>query len=122
MHGNMGHLLKLHYVIINCFAKSKAKLLQILVLKYNLLLLQPDVEIHDFLQSPERLNLLGWQKRVETATEKLGATFLNYDLDNGNWVFTVSTCKLTLTHPNYIQAQHCVTETSFTCIYLLQHP
>lgn len=43
-----------------------------------------------FLQSPERLNLLGWQKRVETATENLGATFLNYDFDNGNWVFTVS--------------------------------
>jgi len=27
---------------------------------------------------------------VETATEKLGASFINYDLDNGNWVFTVS--------------------------------
>ena len=43
-----------------------------------------------FLQSPERLKLQGWQKRVEAATAKLGATFLDYDPDNGNWVFTVS--------------------------------
>ena len=40
-------------------------------------------------QSPERLNLLGWQKRVETATEKLGATFLDFNLHTGYWVFTV---------------------------------
>ncbi|KAK2556110.1 Nuclear pore complex protein Nup98-Nup96 [Acropora cervicornis] len=36
-----------------------------------------------------RLKLQGWQKRVEAATAKLGATFLDYDPDNGNWVFTV---------------------------------
>lgn len=43
-----------------------------------------------FLQSPERLKLQGWQQRVEAATAKLGATFLDYDPDSGNWVFTVS--------------------------------
>ncbi|XP_027054853.1 nuclear pore complex protein Nup98-Nup96-like isoform X3 [Pocillopora damicornis] len=41
------------------------------------------------IKSPERLNLLGWQKRVETATEKLGATFLDFNLHTGYWVFTV---------------------------------
>ncbi|XP_022797911.1 nuclear pore complex protein Nup98-Nup96-like [Stylophora pistillata] len=48
-----------------------------------------DKTSHRPITSPERLNLLGWQKRVETATEKLGATFLDYSLDTGCWVFTV---------------------------------
>ncbi|XP_078371007.1 nuclear pore complex protein Nup98-Nup96-like isoform X3 [Oculina patagonica] len=48
-----------------------------------------DKTSHKPITSPERLNLLGWQKRVENATAKLGASFLDYDLDNGNWVFTV---------------------------------
>ncbi|XP_067040500.1 nuclear pore complex protein Nup98-Nup96-like isoform X1 [Acropora muricata] len=48
-----------------------------------------DKTLHKPITSPERLKLQGWQKRVEAATAKLGATFLDYDPDNGNWVFTV---------------------------------
>ncbi|XP_015778613.1 PREDICTED: nuclear pore complex protein Nup98-Nup96-like, partial [Acropora digitifera] len=47
-----------------------------------------DKTLHKPITSPERLKLQGWQKRVEAATAKLGATFLDYDPDNGNWVFT----------------------------------
>ncbi|KAJ7388100.1 Nuclear pore complex protein Nup98-Nup96 [Desmophyllum pertusum] len=48
-----------------------------------------DKTSHKPITSPERLKLQGWQKRVEAATAKLGAMFLEYNLDNGNWVFTV---------------------------------
>lgn len=48
-----------------------------------------DKTSHKPITSPERLQLQGWQKRVEAATAKLGATFLDYDPDTGNWVFTV---------------------------------
>ena len=42
-------------------------------------------------QSPNRLKLLDWQDRVEAATSKLGAMFLDYRPETGTWVFTVST-------------------------------
>ena len=55
--------------------------------------LSPDnvvVFFFSFHQSPERLKLQRWSERVEGATAKLGATFRDYNPDNGNWVFTVS--------------------------------
>ena len=44
-------------------------------------------------QSPERLTAMGYQEKIEQATAKIGAKFIEYRIDTGSWVFEVSNVK-----------------------------
>ena len=41
-------------------------------------------------QNPERLKQVGWLEKLENATARLGATFVDYQAETGTWIFTVS--------------------------------
>ena len=41
-------------------------------------------------QSPSRLTAMGYQDKIEQATAKIGAKFIEYRIDTGSWVFEVS--------------------------------
>ena len=34
--------------------------------------------------------MVGWLEKLETATARLGATFVDYQAESGTWIFTVS--------------------------------
>ncbi len=51
------------------------------------------------LQDGDRLVAMGYQKKIELATAKIGAKFIDYRPETGSWVFevrTISCLKLTV--------------------------
>ena len=42
-----------------------------------------------FPQDPERLLELNYQEKIERASVKIGAKFMDYRLETGSWVFEV---------------------------------
>ncbi|XP_066286606.1 nuclear pore complex protein Nup98-Nup96-like isoform X2 [Branchiostoma lanceolatum] len=48
-----------------------------------------DKTAHIPIKSPDRLKKMGYQEKIEVATSKIGARFLEYRPDTGSWVFQV---------------------------------
>lgn len=48
-----------------------------------------DKTTHTPIKDPERLALIGYQEKIEKATKKLNATFIDYRPETGSWVFQV---------------------------------
>ncbi|CAB4026711.1 nuclear pore complex Nup98-Nup96-like, partial [Paramuricea clavata] len=41
------------------------------------------------IKNPDRLRKVGWLEKLENATGRLGATFVDYQAETGTWIFTV---------------------------------
>lgn len=48
-----------------------------------------DKTTHEPIKDPERLKLMGYQEKLERATAKIGAKFVDYRPETGSWVFEV---------------------------------
>lgn len=46
-------------------------------------------ETQEMIKDPDRMEQMGWPGKLERATEKMGARFLDFDLETGTWSFSV---------------------------------
>ncbi|CBY10994.1 unnamed protein product [Oikopleura dioica] len=46
-------------------------------------------DTQEMIKDPERMEEMGWPAKLERATEKMGARFLDFDLATGTWSFSV---------------------------------
>ncbi len=56
------------------------------------------------MQDPDRLHSMNYQDKIEKATAKIGAKFIDYRLETGSWVFEVSYISSIIKyHENYLK-------------------
>ena len=63
-----------------------------------ILALIPAVCVFDLLQSPQRLKSMNYHEKIEKATERIGAEFIDYRPDTGSWVFEVCVFQRLFSH------------------------